>query len=979
MKTGRKNIEFFVVVIILLTTISIYTLALGNVVDSGDCSAEGSAVTWTYYDDHTMVISGNGAMSDSYDYSHKWLDFQIEKLIVDEGITHIGDSAFSESTKQYHGVDGVSEVYLPSTLKSIGMRAFEYCHDLETITIPNSVVEVGVYAFRNCSGLKSVLFSENIKTISGGLFSDCVNLSLITNIGNIVEIGTSAFYNCKSLNTIDLPDNGIIIAPYAFDNTAIVNNISNYVDGVVYVGTHIIKADCWEMPENYYIKANTKSIAAYAFEHSPSGRDFYVYLPDSIECVGKSAFKAQNISSLPSNIRYIGDQAFSGCNFLNSIVIPGVVETVGAYAFAYSDIQYITICEGVKKIEAGAFASHSALELYIPSTVEYIGPEAVTGDNISKYSVSPDNQFYKSINGVLFSKDGTKLISYPIARKEEVYKVPSGTTTITTYAFSHGGFSDIGMGLKTIEIPESVVLIENNAFESCHVSKPTEEGYLESGLENIVIENGNRNLIIESEAFQYCYQLKNIVLPSERVYYLSADAFNYTEIAWNPDNWEDGAFYIDDILVGFDDWNYSLPEEYTVKDGTTVIADYANMYTYAGEGGEFTSDLMTKIVDIPESVVIIGNNNYIMDAELPENLERIGSDGLYIDEQKLGELIQAKYKDYINGVELSDSQLYDLFKVDYVYDNWLADTIPYGAYFGITDELCVIDDGIVGLEEGGILATSFAYAKGVILPQSFKSLSLNTSFSWDTLLNSKSESDELSLTFLNKNCEIYDHEETISEIYTICGYSGSTAEVYANKYGRKFVSIDNCNHKVTCKRISVEPSCNNKGRTGDIYCQYCGSFISKGMILPVMECDMTEWKTINEATCTTAGLEQRSCKNCNKEETRIITAKEHNWLQWNYNVVTRWSATCTTDEQILIQCWDCNETKEIVYEGTAKGHSDNNNDGYCDLCNELLDFTKTCSCNCHKGGISGFFFKLVLFFQKIFKINRVCSCGMYHY
>ena len=44
-----------------------------------------------------------------------------------------------------------------------------------------------------------------------------------------------------------------------------------------------------------------------------------------------------------------------------------------------------------------------------------------------------------------------------------------------------------------------------------------------------------------------------------------------------------------------------------------------------------------------------------------------------------------------------------------------------------------------------------------------------------------------------------------------------------------------------------------------------------------------------------------------------------------------------------------------------------------------FDRTEGCSCNCHKGGINGFFFKIILFFQKIFKSNQLCKCGVKHY
>lgn len=57
-------------------------------------------------------------------------------------------------------------------------------------------------------------------------------------------------------------------------------------------------------------------------------------------------------------------------------------------------------------------------------------------------------------------------------------------------------------------------------------------------------------------------------------------------------------------------------------------------------------------------------------------------------------------------------------------------------------------------------------------------------------------------------------------------------------------------------------------------------------------------------------------------------------------------------------------------------HSFGNKDAECSC---GFDRTENCSCNCHKGGIAGFFFKIILFFQKLFKANQVCKCGIYHY
>ena len=65
----------------------------------------------------------------------------------------------------------------------------------------------------------------------------------------------------------------------------------------------------------------------------------------------------------------------------------------------------------------------------------------------------------------------------------------------------------------------------------------------------------------------------------------------------------------------------------------------------------------------------------------------------------------------------------------------------------------------------------------------------------------------------------------------------------------------------------------------------------------------------------------------------------------------------------------------------AQQHSDTDGDGKCDSCGADLSSVSPSTCDhiCHKGGISKFFYKIALFFWKIFKINKTCQCGMAHY
>ena len=63
----------------------------------------------------------------------------------------------------------------------------------------------------------------------------------------------------------------------------------------------------------------------------------------------------------------------------------------------------------------------------------------------------------------------------------------------------------------------------------------------------------------------------------------------------------------------------------------------------------------------------------------------------------------------------------------------------------------------------------------------------------------------------------------------------------------------------------------------------------------------------------------------------------------------------------------------------CKKHTDEDHDGYCDICKEMTPERANCSCNCHKSGFMGFIWKIILFFNKLFKINPVCACGVAHY
>ena len=98
----------------------------------------------------------------------------------------------------------------------------------------------------------------------------------------------------------------------------------------------------------------------------------------------------------------------------------------------------------------------------IPDSVKSIGGYAFSGcTNLVKIEVSANNSMYKSINGDLYTKDGTMLIQYAIGKEDISFEVPDGVKTIAGSAFEYCS------GLTSVTIGNSVTGIGEAAFESC--------------------------------------------------------------------------------------------------------------------------------------------------------------------------------------------------------------------------------------------------------------------------------------------------------------------------------------------------------------------------------------------------------------------------------------------------------------------------------------------------------------------------------
>jgi len=163
----------------------------------------------------------------------------IKKIDVGTGFVALGDNAF-------RGLDGVTSVSLPDTLRSIGHAAFSDCGSLKMIAIPSSVTSIGSYAFYDCKYLSNVSFPDGVREIGESAFRGCSSIVMLQMPGKLTTIGSNAFMGCSSLTMIKFEGelnkvSGDAFPDHAFfsaDGKALEVNANNLA-GTMFIGKDI--------------------------------------------------------------------------------------------------------------------------------------------------------------------------------------------------------------------------------------------------------------------------------------------------------------------------------------------------------------------------------------------------------------------------------------------------------------------------------------------------------------------------------------------------------------------------------------------------------------------------------------------------------------------------------------------------------------------------------------------------------------------
>ena len=219
--------------------------------------------------DQTVVVEGHPLKNGLYIKDNnliKCVDKNLKNVVIPNGVTSIGKSAFQDCTS-------LKSITIPNSVESIGYNAFDNCSSLTSITIPDSVTTISSYAFNWCESLKSIIIPNSVKSIGAGAFDSCSDLTNITIPNSVTKIDKFVFCGCCSLTNITIPDSVTSIGEYAFYNC---NNLTS-----VTIGKNVTRIGKWTF------------------------------------------FNCESLTSITigRNVRSIGDNAFKGCHSLTNIIV----------------------------------------------------------------------------------------------------------------------------------------------------------------------------------------------------------------------------------------------------------------------------------------------------------------------------------------------------------------------------------------------------------------------------------------------------------------------------------------------------------------------------------------------------------------------------------------------------------------------------------------------------------------------------------
>ncbi len=405
------------------------------------------------------------------------------------------------------------------------------CDDYATsVVIPETVnglpvKEIGDHAFYYCEYLTDVEIPDSVKTIGDSSFAFCETMTTVKFGSSLVTIGEWSFDCCRSLTSIDIPDSVEYVGIGAFNACTNIKDIT-IGKSVAYIGDSTFSACGLE----------TISVAEENETYKSEGNCL-------IDTKSKTLILGCKNSIIPTDgsVVTIGYESFYNCQGLTGIVIPDSVKTIDYNAFSDCyNLETVDLGDSVEFIYAYAFGwCYSLKSFELPASIEYIDTYILAFcHNIENLTVAEGGEKFHSDGNCIIETETNTLV---LGCKNSITPTDGSVTRIEMGAFYGCSY------MTSIEIPDSVVFIDDHAFSWC------------SSLESITIPDSVT--YIGGYTFYGCSSLKTIVIPKAVEYmgnYVFGECYDLTDIYCEaesqPKGWENPR-YDSEFDMWYGGWN----------------------------------------------------------------------------------------------------------------------------------------------------------------------------------------------------------------------------------------------------------------------------------------------------------------------------------------------------------------------------------------------------------------------------------------
>ena len=457
-------------------------------------------------------LTGNLNLPDTLevidDYSFYGCSALTGDLVIPNNVERIGKSAFYNCA----GFNGTLK--LSDKLEDIGKYAFYQCSKLTgDLIIPNNVKSIGYAAFYKCTGVNGTLeLSNKLETIEGFAFEGCKRLTGDLIIPDSVTIiGNTAFQNCSGFDgKLKLPKDLSKIEKYTFFKCTGLTGDLIIPDGVTDIGSAAFY-QCAGFEGTLQLSKELQTIEGFAFYHC-SGFTGDLVIPDNVTSIGESAFSTtigfKGKLKLSNKLVTIGKFAFNeSTGYTGDLIIPDSVKEIGGAAFQQCESfdGELVLSKNLEYIGDFAFNKCSRLKnkkIQIPATLKKIGDDytldgvnvglgshimynlGAHAGNFEEFEVDENNQYFKAVDGVLYTKDGKRLVIYPTCKKNETYEILEGVQILDILSIAGN------ITMKTLIVPDSLIIEGTSEDDDTVINNAL---YSYNSVENIEAKETNPN------------------------------------------------------------------------------------------------------------------------------------------------------------------------------------------------------------------------------------------------------------------------------------------------------------------------------------------------------------------------------------------------------------------------------------------------------------------------------------------------------